>query len=77
MKTEDQHVSVADAARLLGLHREEAYRRVHSGEWSAVRIDRQLRVPIAALFDLQDETPAGNPIGNLVGASLTQQGEYQ
>ena len=42
-------VNVPQAAKLLGVGRESAYRAVKSGEIPSIRIGKKIRIPVAAL----------------------------
>lgn len=50
--TERKTLSVAEAARALGISRNSAYEAVHRGELPAVQIGRRWLVPVAALDTL-------------------------
>ncbi|MFD8533899.1 helix-turn-helix domain-containing protein [Streptosporangium canum] len=45
-------MTVAEAALLLGVHRDAAYDAVHRGELPAIRVGRAIRIPTAKLADL-------------------------
>lgn len=45
-------MTIAEAARLLGISRSAAYRAVARGEIATIRIGRRLLVPTAKLYDM-------------------------
>lgn len=52
-------VSVPEAARLLGISRNTAYKAAQTGELPAVRIGRRLVVPVSRLMELLEKGDAG------------------
>lgn len=56
-------LSVPQAASLLGLSTNHAWRLVQAGELPSIRLGRRVLVPRAALVELVDRAAAGRPDG--------------
>ena len=52
---------VSEAAVLLGIGRSKAYELVKAGQLPVVRIDRSVRIPLAALQTWVEQLPASEP----------------
>lgn len=60
-------VSVADAARLLGISRSLAYECVRRGELPSIRLGARIVVPATAIDEILASATNGEPITHLAG----------